>query len=261
MNRLEILTDGHPLYANDLMFIQDAFKEAIKGLAGALGGSSNFILKGCGITDNGANYDVAEGWVVLGGEVYYVQAANYPASPTNLVWVIPTTDYDPASVMYADGNNKAVHQIRRAVVLPELVAMGGFGGYYATYASTQLIDYGKSWIDMTLLNSWQGGPLPVSNPGYIKEGRWVSFRGDIIQNGSLSSPEMPFFILPTEYRPAYNDYYPGVVGSGHVDNKLVDFEMGWIYVDTNGNCYAESALYNSATELSISLSKVRFRVG
>jgi len=79
MNNFEVANDqgqiklgGWDFYHGDLQFIQQAFREALEGLAEPVG---DCILSGCQLSQGGLGWEVTEGFISWNGEVYFVPAA------------------------------------------------------------------------------------------------------------------------------------------------------------------------------------------
>lgn len=109
-----------PLHGDDFQFIQDAINEGLKGALHRFtaGSSGNMILSGCGVTDNGAgNYDVAEGYVVLGYEICYVPAHSFvSASGLSGSSIKLSTTYDSdGQDTFADAVVRDTYEVRRAL--------------------------------------------------------------------------------------------------------------------------------------------------
>lgn len=69
MNKIDFTQpDGFPLKAETLGFMQEAYQQALYGLA-QLAGVGNIIVSGC--TDNGST--VTSGWIYINNELFYFQ--------------------------------------------------------------------------------------------------------------------------------------------------------------------------------------------
>jgi len=247
MNRLAIETGGHPFLDDDLMHIQDGIKEALKGIASGFGG--NFILSGCVVKEVGPAVTVTEGYIVLNGEVYYVEAdafTKFPLISPNLYWQVSETNSAVDPVVYEDGTSKSVHKVRRAIAAQDI-------GYPIVVAVADL----KSVVNFALLNNWTQGGLPVPNPSYIKDGKYIVFQGDITLSDAAPGTNLPFATLPSGCRPLENGFYPAISGVNFTNKYLGTPVATWIRVETNGDCYADSNLAHGGAY--ISLSAVRFK--
>lgn len=126
MNYLDTTKNGgHPLYLEDLGFIQDAYKEAIAGITQGLGADS-YILSGCQKTTGTASntWNISAGFVVLDGEVFKVGAhtVNYISVNDPLYFKIHTATIYPSPAIYHDmpGDGFDVHHRRTAIVTTEV---------------------------------------------------------------------------------------------------------------------------------------------
>lgn len=91
MDKLNLGLGGHPFTADDLMFMQDAYLEGIKGSLEwmrALTADDLVIIRGCVITAAGTSYTYTDGYVWMDGEIYYV-----PAQATPQPWGGVGTDF------------------------------------------------------------------------------------------------------------------------------------------------------------------------
>lgn len=112
----------------DLNFIQNAFKDALKGICSAYGisQSESFILSGCEITDDGTNLTIAEGYVALGGEICKVEQHTTPKedliggnTDTNFWVIAPTNDPQGLRSVLSGGNENTWVKRRGKVVLED----------------------------------------------------------------------------------------------------------------------------------------------
>lgn len=117
MNRLLSKTGGMPLHLDDFDFIQDAFKEGLKGAIYpfALRNSGNVILEGCNITFDGATANISEGFVCLGYEVYFVPAHSVATTDLANTSIKEDITFDPNGLdVFADSVSKDTYEVRRA---------------------------------------------------------------------------------------------------------------------------------------------------
>lgn len=115
MNKLIAQNGGMPLELDDLIFIQDAFKDALKGVLHGFVKAKfgNVILSGCEVSDlGGGNYSLSAGYVMLGYEICYV-----PAVTTSFVItaLIVDVNYDPAgNDTFFDGVTRDTYEKKTA---------------------------------------------------------------------------------------------------------------------------------------------------
>lgn len=103
-----------PLQLDDFNFIQDAFKEGLKGVLFEFvkAKNGNVILAGCNITGSSAPYNVSEGFVMMDYEVYHCPAQT---SNFSLVVLEPDITYDPSgNDLFQDGVARDTYEVRRA---------------------------------------------------------------------------------------------------------------------------------------------------
>lgn len=253
MDKLGIETGGKPEYNDEILFLQDSVRESLSGVAKALGTDS--ILQGCVYSEpSGNTWQVTEGFVVIGGEIFYSPAASGTwAGPEPLVWTIPEAykSFDPLT--YADSNEHNNHEVRRAVPVPTSLA-GGAG--VADYATTLITRYNDTWHSFDLNTNWSG----IGGAAYIKEGNWVSFRGAVLFTSAGVLPNTPFATLPFVYRPANDGFFPCVYVDTFTDGVIDNPGNGWIYIQTNGNCYVDSREVDTLKGKTAFLNGVRFKV-
>ena len=143
MNKF-ITTDngGLPLQLDDLRFIDDSVRNALKGILSAYGidPADSFILSGCAVTSGfgGVVWDVAAGYISLDGEVLEVTA--HSITKTLLpgekhVWRILTTN-DPAGLKtFQSTVSYNTYQIRQAEVVAAVP-----GGAYMPMLAPSIFD-------------------------------------------------------------------------------------------------------------------------
>jgi hypothetical protein len=133
MKALNPRNNGMPLEAEDVEFLQTAIREIVKGQHYG----RNCVLQGCDLSKNGTDFEIAEGWVLVDGEVYYVpshtvvdndgsgnksyDATNYNFSHKDLgsnsflqnFAYEEQVEYDPlGDENFADGVNRDTYEIR-----------------------------------------------------------------------------------------------------------------------------------------------------
>lgn len=80
MNKLENVTGGILLTNDQLKFIGEANTILSNNILGSFNEGSDYILKGCVITDDGSgNVDLTSGSVFIGGEFYPVEGRKIPS--------------------------------------------------------------------------------------------------------------------------------------------------------------------------------------
>lgn len=123
MNNIDASKNGgHPLYLQDVDFLQNAYKEAFEGITSSLKEDS-YILSGCIKTLQSAGvWAVSEGFVVLNREVFKVLAHTVSFLNENdpLYWNIQQKYVEPSPVLYYESGTQNVHIQRRAIVSTEM---------------------------------------------------------------------------------------------------------------------------------------------
>ena len=157
---------GLPIQLDDFRFIDDAVRDALTGIMSAYGiaADESFILSGAGSTLNGLNYDIADGYISLDGEILKVTAHSIPtalAAGESHVWKLKTAN-DPAGLKTFESTIAYnTYQIRGAEVVAEVpsgvfmpmvapkiydrFAANGFG----TILQTKIVDIGVWDMDAT----------------------------------------------------------------------------------------------------------------
>ncbi len=257
-------TQGHPFDLGDIGFLQDAFKDALKGfLKGFAAASETFIITGCELTVVGSDTILQPGWVCINGEVCEVDGYNFGSAGFTggaPYWTTNDVVISPSPVLYEDLSSKGVHLKRKGVLVG--ANTGGLVSYGNTKRFVDILREAMyvSEATFTLQNSWVFGNLPLPNAGYRKEARRVYFHGDIrFAGGAVPLTNAPFAVLPVGLRPVKNRFFIVLTGSSWnsstSDNYLYGEGFSWVRVDTDGNCYANPVEGNS-----ISLDGISFDV-
>lgn len=134
MNRLDIKLGGHPLTADDLLFLQTQLSDTIRAIAETTG-KSFIAISGVEIVIGVGSISWTSGLVYMGGELCIVDAG-VAAYPANTTFQIVET-YDPeGNVQYEDLNTEDTWIYRKAVI------SGAAGG---AYDFSNLL-YLKDWL-------------------------------------------------------------------------------------------------------------------
>lgn len=120
-------TSQQPFTGKSLTFLQDATFDALNALArGVVGGqnySTSVVYALNGLTISASV--IANGYVFYNGEVYFVVGANttaYVNVPVLIAYNPIDAAYDP--IMFSDGVNKNVHNIRYLQIADQLTGTG-----------------------------------------------------------------------------------------------------------------------------------------
>lgn len=123
-------TSQQPLTGKSVDFIQDAFRDSLNAAVRAIVGghwdtSVVYILNGLEMT--GANNDISNGYAFYQSEVFFVTGASNTVAFSNVPVLIP--DYPTAHptldpILFSDGVNKNVHNIRRLKIVDQVSGSG-----------------------------------------------------------------------------------------------------------------------------------------
>lgn len=271
MNRLKLIwTGGWPIHEDDLTFIQDAFKEALGGLASlnpaGVGLAQSYIISGAGITLDGTDLVVAPGLVAVQGEIYYVAAQTLAVVPGAFVVYKyeEVLTYAPAGTkQYADTTTHDTHEIRRMqlVATDYVDGVGKLGALFSTFAVATNDNY-NTWKEKTVHKVLHG--VVTNNEGLGDWGaqtgyfRWVKNSAGMVtiymnysMTNVLSLPAAgaPIFNMPVGSRPAAGKeprvVYNAQIGVGEATlfakvhnngNILIEKDDGTTWQGENGGC-------------------------
>lgn len=204
MNRL-VTTDlgGFPLFLNDARFLDEAIREVLSAGTLAWGDPAGFyIISGCEKTDiigpgGIPQYQIAAGYVALGGEVFRVNAhvltALLPGAGTEYHWVVTESYASDGDKIFKDGSAHQTHLQRRAKVVLAAPPAGDYlpmeGVRLETLITRRALDLGGTeenpWLNPTLGTGW-AFPPPGRQPMQLRlrrDGR-LELRGTARQLGS-----------------------------------------------------------------------------
>ncbi|MBI1228232.1 MAG: hypothetical protein GC192_23565 [Bacteroidetes bacterium] len=263
MNKLDISsgsnTGGLPLALNDIVFLQDAFRDSFKALS-----KENAILSGCRISVIGSGafgaLMIGSGYLMLGGEIYYFEGDNLWGSYSDPVFVVleytyTNTGYSPVS--FADGSSQDIHKIRKAVIQE-------YASQPAYYRIKDLFDYGDSWHRVgdasDIIGGYNGSSAfgdgatytfgsDTKNLSIRKSGEYLELRG-AMETNAFSNNQVAF-TLPVvaghnSYRPLYNCSFmvpAASSGSGYPDKMMM------ITVFNNGQVMVHKGDYTGSGTL------------
>lgn len=260
MNELRIQEGGHPFLADDLMFVQSALKGGLNGILTMFGNNGIGILSGANITSDFPDDLVSAGYLFAAGEIFEVIPATLQVVPGEyMIKLDESNDATIDPVLYGDGALKSVHKIRKVRIVNNTLTPGP---YLGSYNDANKFRFETNWNNFQLLNSFTSGNLSIAPASYIKEGLWVHFRGAVRLDASFSAPVLPFAELPEIYRPAQNLIIPAMIASSwnNTSKQLVNYEMGYVRVQSDGLCYVDSTKVDTAANKSISLDSIKFKI-
>lgn len=153
---------GFPLVLDDIRFQYAAIKEALKGIVStfslqnvdSLSAPKAVILWGCGVTVDAVSvsplvkYIVAEGFISLGGEVFYVPATSININNTDTVYFVISESYDATgSKTFADSSVQDTYLIRRATI------SASYAGSASYAMVSSMVDF-KAMIRANIFPVW-----------------------------------------------------------------------------------------------------------
>jgi len=175
MNILQTNNDGGmKLESNDIRWIVDGIKEALKGLASAMTGGVGAKLQGCEVVDSeqGDVFTCTEGFVYFNDEIYFVEAHNIVHS-AGVLFFKEVVTYDAAGQeVFDDLTTHDTYEIRRATLESAASQPANTLLYNADYASTKIgeqINLLTAWVAVahtSLSVSATGGDVSTIS-GYV----------------------------------------------------------------------------------------------
>lgn len=268
MNKLINPNGGMPLELDDLIFIQDSFKDALKGVLHEFTRAEfgNVILSGCEVTNlGGGNYSISSGYVMLGYEVCFV-----PATTENFVIsaLVLGVNYDPAgNDIFFDGVARDTYEIRTAkpydpnTSLPSLFLVIQDSKRLTNimpnimkdnWALTDFI--GEKYIFQPS-DFKNGASANVSYPPYaIKKNGVVRFYGQV--DIPALSPSTDVLAIPTAFRKGISS--SGGQGDVYIcsyGNSLVRFGAGSTHLR-----YLDTTVAGSNNGYGVSLNQISYDI-
>ncbi|MCO5229617.1 MAG: hypothetical protein M9958_00535 [Chitinophagales bacterium] len=208
---------GHPLYLQDVGFVQNAYKEAIDGITSSLGADC-YILTGCVKSLQSAGvWAISEGYVVLDKEVFKVSAhtVSFLSESDPLFWSIHQQYIEPSPVLYKESGSQNVHIQRRAIVSVEVSDF-----VYELPTVSILADRlsRNEFIDINTLNSWSGTLEYRTAHGMLHLNGLVYVASPDINDQGLFICEIPLKYLPYFYNDVtYGSAPPSILSYNFVN--------------------------------------------
>lgn len=214
MQQLISQNGGMPLYIDHLIFMQEAYAQAIKGLLSAYTGDfdNSIILSGCVPTETSTGvYNFTEGFVLLNGEVRFLRAqTGVSISNPLLAFFTEFDQVDPSGdFVFEDGVTRSTFEQRDVQVqtftttptVPAIPAINQQG--FRLEDKIPSTDFTPQHDVLSYQNSWSpitsGGLLPVADEILVqKVFNKVSFRGQI-SGGAVSTV---MFNVSSNFRPS-----------------------------------------------------------
>ena len=211
MKKLELQLGGHPRTNNDLQHLSEMLAEVNQALGHLLNRGTpilnsrtepSIVLTGCIITDAGATFSVTAGLLWHEAEVFIcdAQTAVPKSGSGSFSWVLDETYIAENPVLYADGNPKNVHKIRkRRVVYDAIVIAGEIEDAGLRRPDFDWIAVGGGAGAPAFTNGWQNKDTEVYRQARFRMdlAGWVHLEG-VVKDGSGS-----IWTMPAKYYPKY----------------------------------------------------------
>jgi hypothetical protein len=251
MNRL-LTTDtgGFPFNLNDLRFIDDATRLALKDIMNSIVGDQACYMHGCQVTpiEPGDGHHISDGAIFYQGEIWHVyeHTLDYSGIP---VWAFYTSNDPDGNKTFKDALQHNTYQIRKAILCPT-------GSYppdtLYTLAADQVLELkdvfqGAGLGAPTLLNSTT--ILPDSNIYVRKSLNMATIHGQI-NNPYIILQGVTVLNLPAGFRPVFpvSGYCPGNV-AGTSTIVMLRYQLG-----TDGNLKFYSADQGYDVDINVCLT-------
>lgn len=159
---------GAPLGAFPVLreLFDEETKNAIEALLYSVadGETEGFVLKGCEVTGISSDYDIAEGYIYVDGEVLYYAGSEGNSTPVYLKKDTVTEE----SGVFADGASKAYIDVNTAT---EYTTTGGGAG--TQYITFNFDTAGRTFKNMTGVgNAGNGGSYTSFKISTVQIGDW-----------------------------------------------------------------------------------------
>lgn len=168
MNKYLIYEGGQPVYLDDLDFLQSSFADTVKGLCSALKfGEKNILMNDpVSITESGGNtiYTIAlGGYIVIGDEIYPIQAGSLTVSTSQPVYFIVVSEKYQTETL---ANNTEVQVYERKYVKLSGAYTEGDAFVKRTDVTTvrnKLLNMVAEYLDKTITEADMRGSLTLNN--------------------------------------------------------------------------------------------------
>lgn len=212
MKRLITYNDNSymPLWQTDLKFVQDNMIQVLTQLAKTFAFEREmFIVSGCELTDEGSDYSVTEGLVMINGELLYVPAQTISSSFVFAPYISKFEYLNPGGEKQFikdlatefrntwDDNYGKLHAQPDPEPLPNRLYLANaktITDMIIEKAGEQLLT-DTGWINLTLINGWDADQ---ATPQYRVLNGQVFLRGDITD---ADATDIIFSTIPAAYRP------------------------------------------------------------
>lgn len=236
MNKLVTTNDGgFPLKMDDFKWMQDATREALKGLISSyLDSSGVLILSGLEKTNIPfplGSYEYREGYVFINGEVCYVPGLTMSYLVVGAdAYLIPVTSFDPAGIrMFKDASSHDTYQINTAKII---ITANPPANAILLSSINRIEDVVYEWMNNKIIPSSELLNITIPNTGlipgtYILKGS-VDFSKYKRLSGRVYCEDIQVGDTIAQLPP---DYYPnetlmlGVIGYSGADSVQLRVEL------------------------------------
>lgn len=259
-----------PLELDDLIYIQDAFKDGLKGVLHEVAkqNAGNLILSGCEVSDlGGGNFALSEGYVMLAYEVCRVPAV---ASVNHAIAaIVLDVSYDPAgNDVFFDSVARDTYEVRQGKPYdPNTPLTNPFVTISDEFRLTTLfpkamknkwalVDFIGEKYTFQANDFKNGASANVSFPPYaIKKNGVVRFYGSLNIPSGIS-PSTDVLEVPTAFRKGLTT----TAGLGDVyncsyGNSIVRFGVG-----ATGLRYLDTAVTGANNGNGVSLNQISYDI-
>lgn len=245
MNRIEAQNGGYPIRWDDVMFFQNAYREAINGATAHL---DNTFFSGGELTNNGT--EITGGFVKINGEICFLIGGAISTQGTNPNLYIVISESDLASGVRTTqvGLTIQTHKLRRAQAVYRASPPTG-GVLYSSFKTvnerlTDIVEAGLKarriryvGSQLTALNGWHVIPIRFTR---TPDGM-ITMHGTI---GGGSATDVHVMTLPTELRPIGLTYaFAMVRTSGTTQKENLEIHTDGRVLTTPGNEYVINLTY------------------
>jgi len=240
MNQFVPQTGGHRLFLEDFVLLQQAFTEAIGGMATALYPTGTVILSGLKYSRTGSNVTITSGYASVNGEVLSFAGSTFPFQPTPaaiFMRIHQTKITPPDPVQYKDTINKNVHFNRILIAKyfndPANTTIDDVVSTSVTPVATDDVDgvNGAYYDNMCPGGVLTSGIVVEFYPDYVGEENVVfdstglgigRMRGFALCNGLNNTPDLrgQFTIMPSNGVMNSAALISGVVDGVNIRNQL-----------------------------------------
>lgn len=193
MKKLHIVVGGMPFTGRDLLFMQDALREAVHGVANAFATSSNAVLSQKPLSIAGNQITWLGCWVLIAGDLRYCPQQIVNGNPEDYAIYKKDDEYDPAGQdVFEDGLTKETYLIQDAEILPIGTGTGDY---------IKLSDVHTFTPRFTTTGAHTIVETPENRLKLYREGNQVTIQGFVTDGLSYTIPE--------QFRPIDDIRIPG----------------------------------------------------